>query len=236
MLCPPVPFSPSAPPPARPQDAYPNAPGKQALAPIAAGAAAGDTNPLNITPVAPRFHYLPISAPVGLPAASAPGAAARSRAAAAAAAALGGAAAAALQGGAGGGAGAGFVAAGAPLAAGERGPATAAPADLAALYSFADLGTRQLAAAHLAGGAGAREEAGSVLADAADAGAAMAAGATAALTSLQAKLQSGGLGVLGLGSSLADRAAEVSAMAQNIGSIGDVSQLAGGLLSSFTRR
>lgn len=209
----------------------------------AAGAAAADINALNVLPVVPRFHYLPISTPstatlpkqrsvhLSLHASAAVTAIARAAGAAAAqGAAVGSAAAAVLAGGQ------GQPAALLPLA-----TISAQASDLAAQYMITDLGSSAKANgaenAHGAGGAAAAAAAAaaSFMHPAADSAA--AAGASA-LSALQAKLQGSSFGAFG--SMLGDRAAEVTAMAQNFGDLlptaGGLGGLGGGLLSSFARR
>ncbi|GFR44388.1 hypothetical protein Agub_g5608 [Astrephomene gubernaculifera] len=223
-----------------------------------------DSNPLNVLPVAPRFHYLPISAP-------APSAAAHQAATAAAAAVMGAGVVAGAAGGAGvgaGGGGGGGGVAGSLAAAYRLRPSMgalcnrAAPvsvqsgADAADSYSFADLGAARLGSSRAgvpasktaAGGskAGPVDGSSSSAASAAAAGGAAAqlggsaaAVGAAALSALQARLQGGSLGTFG--SLLGDKAAEVTAMAQQrFGEFGDylpTSALgsAGGLLSSLAK-
>jgi hypothetical protein len=155
-----------------------------------------DSNPLNVLNVAPRFQYLPISAPTT-------------------SAAAGAKTKPALSGGLQRTA-SGMVPA----------PAAAATAshtsDLAANYSFADLGLGR--ASNAAGSS--------------DQGAGDAYGVgSSALSAIQARLQGGGLGTLGL--MLGDKAAEMTAMAQQrFETFGDYLPTAGlgtGLLSSFTK-
>ncbi|GLC68116.1 hypothetical protein PLESTF_000647700 [Pleodorina starrii] len=182
-----------------------------------------DSNPLNVLPVAPRFQYLPISAPA--PAVQQSGAAA----AAAAAGAPPGSAAAATG----------------SLAASRMRPSMAAlnrgvqgSPDSLDTYSFADLGSARLGRGGNAAGGGAGGGAASEAAAPAYSQSAASVGA-AALSALQARLQGGSLG--SLGSMLGDKAAEVTAMAQQrFGDFGDylpTSALgsAGGLLSSLAK-
>jgi hypothetical protein len=155
-----------------------------------------DSNPLNVLHVAPRFQYLPISAPTS-------------------SAAAGNKAKPALSGGL-------------QRTASGMMPAPAAAAaashtsDLGANYSFADLGLGR--SSNLAGSS--------------DQGMGDAYGVgSSALSAIQARLQGGGLGTLGL--MLGDKAAEMTAMAQQrFETIGDylpTAGLGGGLLSSFTK-
>lgn len=210
----------------------------------AAGAAAADINALNVLPVVPRFHYLPISTPslatmpkqrsMHLSAHASAAVTAIARAAGAAVAQPARAAAAAVGGS--------QQLQQLPLA-----TISVQASDLAAQYMITDLGSSsRTAGADSAYGAG-----GAAAAAAAAAAsflhptdAAAAAGASA-LSALQAKLQGSSFGAFG--SMLGDRAAEgamgLTAMAQNFGDMlptaglgGGLGGLGGGLLSSFARR
>lgn len=197
----------------------------------AAGAAAAEINALNVLPVVPRFHYLPISTPsnatlpkqrsMHLSMHASAAVSAISRAADAAAAQPGPAGQVQLQ---------------LPLA-----TLSAQASDLAAQYMFADLGSSSKSSAadssYAAGGAAAAAAAAAASFLHPTADSAAAAGASA-LSALQAKLQGSSFGAFG--SMLGDRAAEVTAMAQNFGDMlptsGGLGGLGGGLLSSFARR
>ncbi|GIL55296.1 hypothetical protein Vafri_10857 [Volvox africanus] len=187
-----------------------------------------DTNPLNVLPVAPRFQYLPISAPapVALPAGGAPIVIATNGAAGAAATpnatTTGSLKASRLR---------------SSMAALNRGP----PGSLDSLdaYSFADLGSSRLGRGANTGGS-TSTTAGSEAVAPLSAQSAALAGA-AALSALHARLQAGSLG--SFGSLLGDKAAEVTAMAQQrFGDLGFGDYLptsalgsAGGLLSSLAK-
>lgn len=191
--------------------------------------ASNDLNALNLLPVAPRFHYLPVSTPTALHNA----AALKQR--------LGGTAAATT--------GAREVAAGVPSAATVASPLlslasiSAAVSDLAAQYAFTDLSSSSSTSRAVAAGRLAAEDAAGRQATAAGGGLpgtadAAAAAGTSALSAIQARLQGSSFGALG--SMLGDRAAEVTAMAQNFGDLLPSSTglggLSGGLLSTFGRR
>ncbi|KAG2431082.1 hypothetical protein HXX76_009615 [Chlamydomonas incerta] len=204
-----------------------------------------DSNPLNVLPVAPRFQYLPISAPTASLAAQQQQQQQHVAAAAAAAAAATGGGAAA------GGAGLVPVASSGSLA-GARFRASVgalnravsgslvAVGDAADSYSFADLGSAR--GGLRGGGAGGVGGGAEATPSAAQVGSAASVGA-AALSALQARLQGGSLGTFG--SMLGDKAAEVTAMASaKFGDFGDylpTSALgsavgsAGGLFSSLTK-
>jgi hypothetical protein len=179
-----------------------------ALRPSVPGA---ESNALNVLPVVPRFHYLPISTPS---AASLPG---RQRSIAAAAA-LSGAASGLQQQQA------------LPL---QLAGVGAQASDLAAQFLISDVGSaggggrEGLAASPAPPAAGGPASFPSAAADSA------AATGASALSALQAKLQ--GSSFTAFGSMLGG---EVTAMAQNFGDgLGGLSQSAvGGLLSSFARR
>ena len=180
---------------------------KTAAAPATA---ATDSNPLNLMPVAPRFQYLPISAPsVGGPSASGLTASNSSKQLA------GVASGASLLAGIASGAGIGGAS---PLSVGWGG-------DMAGQYSFADLGTRATGRTVDGGSGGAAVGPGGIGFEAATAG--MAAGASA-LSAFQARLQAG------LGTMLGDKAADLTAMAQQrLGdNIADFTALGSGLLGS----
>jgi hypothetical protein len=202
----------------------------------AAGAAAADINALNVLPVVPRFHYLPISTPslATLPKQRSMHLSAHASAAVSAIARAAGAqpvrGAAAL--------GDGQQQQQLPLA-----TISVQASDLAAQYIITDLGSSSRAA-----GADGAQGAGGAAASAASflhpSDAAAAAGASA-LSALQAKLQGSSFGAFG--SMLGDRAAEgamgLTAMAQNFGDMlptaglgSGLGGLGGGLLSSFARR
>lgn len=205
----------------------------------AAGAAAADINALNVLPVVPRFHYLPISTPslATLPKQRSMHLSAHASAAVTAIARAAGAAAAqpALKG---------SQQQQLPLA-----TVSMQASDLAAQYMITDLGSSGRAAtgadsAHGAGGAAAAAAAAAASFLHPSADTAAAAGASA-LSALQAKLQGSSFGAFG--SMLGDRAAEgamgLSAMAQNFGAADAIAGLSsglgglgGGLLSSFARR
>ena len=168
-----------------------------------------DSNPLNLMPVAPRFQYLPISAPsVGGPAASGLTASGGGRLIAGGGAML--LAGIAPQAGAGGG---------------LDSSSAARSGDMAGQFSFADLGTRAArgGAAGEGGVSGSAAGGGGGIGEAATAG--MAAGASA-LSAFQARLQAG-LGTM-LGGS------DLTAMAQQrLGdNIADFTALGSGLLGS----
>ncbi len=208
------------------QRVYPETSGKL----LGTGTGSDSRNPLNVLPVAPRFHYLPITAPTSLH-----GAAKQRHAASLAAQAAGAAAPGGLLP-------AHSLRIGSQLQlqlqqhhTGQEQHATQY-ADLAGMYSFTDLGTRAL----IGSSSGMPSSLGSRGADdGASVGAGSADGASlgAGLSALQAKLQGGGLGVFG--TMLGDRAAEaglsVSAMAQNLGDYLPTSALGTGLLSSFAK-
>jgi hypothetical protein len=204
----------------------------------AAAGAAADINALNVLPVVPRFHYLPISTPslATLPKQRSMQLSAHASAAVSAIARAAGAAAAQP------------VAAAAALGGGQQHQLPLATisvqaSDLAAQYLFTDLGSSSRTAgadgAHGAGGAAAAAASFLHPSDAA------AAAGASALSALQAKLQGSSFGAFG--SMLGDRAAEgalgLTAMAQNFGDMlptaglgSGLGGLGGGLLSSFARR
>jgi len=205
----------------------------------AAGAAAVDINALNVLPVVPRFHYLPISTPssAALPKQRSMQLSSHASAAVTAIARA---------------AGAGAAQAGASAALGGQqqlplATVSAAASDLAAQYAITDLGSSSKKSigdsGHAAGGAAAAAAAAAASFLHPTADTAAAAGASA-LSALQAKLQGSSFGAFG--SMLGDRAAEVTAMAQNFGDLlpsgmpaglgGGLGGLGGGLLSSFARR
>ncbi|GIL93223.1 hypothetical protein Vretimale_8139 [Volvox reticuliferus] len=184
-----------------------------------------DSNPLNVLPVASRFQYLPISAPA--PVAPQSGVAAT---------------VIATSGAAGAAATANATTTGSLTVARLR-PSMAAlnrgaPSSLDSLdaYSFADLGSARLGRGANTGGSISTTEAVAPL----SAQSAASAGA-AALSALHARLQAGSLGQFG--SLLGDKAAEVTAMAQQrFGDLGFGDYLptsalgsAGGLLSSLAK-
>jgi hypothetical protein len=200
----------------------------------APGAPAADINTLSVLPVVPRFHYLPISTPSAA-------SLSRARGAALAAQVLGATDGSAAGGGAGGwqpGAGAARPAA--------AGAGDAQASDLAALYLVSDVSTSTITRGANVDGGGVTAPVPSFLAPGAAAADSAAAAGASALSALQAKLQ--GSSFTALGSMLGDRAAEVTAMAQNFGDLlptagglggglGGLGQSAvGGLLSSFARR
>jgi hypothetical protein len=163
--------------------------------------ASQDSNPLNVARVAPRFQYLPISAPT-----AASAAAGRAKA----------------PGGLSAGLARTATAAPGPAAAAA---AAAATSDLGGTYSFADLGVGRAS-----GGAGGAEQ---------GQGQDFGAGGSA-FSALQARLQGGvGTGLGSLGLMLGDKAAEMTAMAQQrFETIGDYLPTGGlgtGLLSSFAK-
>ncbi|KAG2492230.1 hypothetical protein HYH03_009474 [Edaphochlamys debaryana] len=195
------------------QRAHPEQPAKMGSAGLQ------ESNPLNVLPVAPRFQYLPISAPAASLAQQQQG-----------------------QGQAGLGQTSGANASSGSLAAARMRPSMGAlsrvvsvPGHLAGdateSFSFADLGSARGKAGV---GAGSAAES----APSASQGSAASVGA-AALSALHARLQAGSLGTFG--SLLGDKAAEVTAMAQQrFGDFGDylpTSALgsAGGLLSSLAK-
>ena len=147
-----------------------------------------ESNPLNLLPVAPRFQYLPISAPsVGVPITSG-----------------GSASGLGLSGGSRQPSGAYLL--GSTYASPSANSSEALSSDLAGNFSFADLGTG--ATSGRLGGEGggtSSSAAGGGLGEAATAG--MAAGAYA-LSAFQARLQAG------FGTMLGDKAAEMTALAQ----------------------
>ncbi|KAF6261077.1 hypothetical protein COO60DRAFT_1459350 [Scenedesmus sp. NREL 46B-D3] len=208
----------------------------------AAAAASSDLNALNVLPVAPRFHYLPISTPTALHAGAA---AAKQRALSMSPGVAG------VSGFAGT---ASEAAAGAALAAaaGDISSSRSQASDLAAQYVLSELGSgssgvgrappglggrRGNDAAAMPGAAGAAGSVQAVSQLHLSADSAAAAGASA-LSALQARLQGSGFGAFGslLGDRAAGAAAEVSAMAQNFGDLLPSAGLGGGLLSSFARR
>jgi hypothetical protein len=198
----------------------------------AAGAAAAEINALNVLPVVPRFHYLPISTPstATLPKQRSMHLSMHASAAVSAISRAAGAAATAQPGGA------GQVQLQLPVA-----TMSAQASDLAAQYMFADLGSSSKSSvadsSYVAGGAAAAAAAAAASFLHPTADTAAAAGASA-LSALQAKLQ--GSSFSAFGSMLGDRAAEVTAMAQNFGDMlpgsSGLGGLGGGLLSSFARR
>jgi hypothetical protein len=210
----------------------------------AGGTAAADINALNLLPVVPRFHYLPISTPslATLPKQRSMHLSMHASAAVAAIARAAGAGAGAAQPGGPAGLNGNGQQQQLPLA-----TVSVQASDLAAQYLITDLGSNSRSGAdgaHGAGGAAAAAAAtaASFLHPSADTAA--AAGASA-LSALQAKLQGSSFGAFG--SMLGDRAAEgamgLSAMAQNFGAADAIAGLSsglgglgGGLLSSFARR
>ena len=165
--------------------------------PPPATATAQDSNPLNVLPVAPRFQYLPISAPTATLAAQQQQQQQQAAAAAAAAVAATGGGYAAAAGAAAGLvpvtssgslAGARFRASVGALNRAVSGQLAAA-GDAADSYSFADLGSaRGGMRGGAAGGGVAGGGAGAEAPSAAAAGSAASVGA-AALSALQARLQ-----------------------------------------------
>lgn len=215
--------------------------GDAARAAAGGAAAAADINALNLLPVVPRFHYLPISTPslATLPKQRSMHLSMHASAAVAAIARAAGAGAGAAQPeGAAGLNGSSSQQQQLPLA-----TVSVQASDLAAQYLITDLGSNSRAGrdgGHGAGGAAAAAAAATASFLHPSADTAAAAGASA-LSALQAKLQGSSFGAFG--SMLGDRAAEgamgLSAMAQNFGAadaIAGLSGLGGGLLSSFARR
>ncbi|KAL6758300.1 hypothetical protein V8C86DRAFT_2599273 [Haematococcus lacustris] len=174
---------------------------------VGVGGAALEFNPLNILPVAPRFHYLPISTPISTLAGAAAGGKGRQGSAT-------------------------FLT-----------PLAGSASDLASAYSFADLGSagrRPLSPAPQGSAGLAAASHASAASEGAAAAGGFAAGASA-LGALQARLQqqAGSLG--SLGSILGDKAAEMTAMAQQrfgdsgiVSHLGDILGGAGGLGSATT--
>lgn len=206
-------------------------------APRTAAAGAGtDFNAVNLLPVAPRFHYLPISTPTALHGVSKQwGLSTMSSGTLAgftgadAFAGVPANAAAAVQ--AGGMAGAGSLAS-------QLASSNSQASDLAAQYIISKVGSGSGGArvspappgksAEVGGAAGVAPSHLHLSADAA------ASAGASALSALQARLQGSSFGAFG--SMLGDRAAEVTAMAQNFGDLLPSAGLGGGLLSSFGRR
>jgi hypothetical protein len=180
-------------------------------------AAAVEINTLNVLPVVPRFQYLPITTPMGRNRAGAVGSGAN--------AAAGGSVGVGVLGSREG-----------PGSGGIRNQGIGEGADLAAQYSLANLGGNLRGARGvLSGGPGGEGGVGAV---AAGEGGELGAGGSA-LSALQARLPGGGFSAFG--SMLGDKAAEVTAIAQNFGELlptgatGIHQALTGGLLS-FSRQ
>eukprot|EP00879_Flechtneria_rotunda_P022833 GHRR01024126.1.p1 GENE.GHRR01024126.1~~GHRR01024126.1.p1 ORF type:complete len:269 (-),score=97.92 GHRR01024126.1:444-1250(-) len=202
-------------------------------APLKASSSANsDINAMNLLPVAPRFHYLPISTPTAVTSSSA-----KQRANAAVGVTFSLTGSVAYFGG--------WTAPAAGTAAGSNGAQqqltlagiSDQAADLAAQYIITESGARTAKGQ----GAAARQPAGAAPAAAGPFGASLplsadaaAAAGASALSALQACLQGSSFGAFG--SMLGDRAAEVTAMAQNIGDLLPSAGLGGGLLSSFAAR
>ncbi|KXZ49014.1 hypothetical protein GPECTOR_23g103 [Gonium pectorale] len=194
------------------QRAHPEAPAKLAAPGLQ------DANPLNVLPVAARFQYLPISAPAPANSSQQAGSAANGSSMSLASSRM---------------------RAAASMGALNRAMQGSLAGDASDSYSFADLGASRLGR----GGAGAA--AGSMSAaeaapTASQLGGAAASVGAAALSALQSRLQGNSFSTFG--SLLGDKAAEVTAMAQQrFGDFGDylptsaLGSAAGGLLSSLAK-